>query len=273
MQDHDQNTPRRPHPLIDRARQTRMARAQSLRTARHHAGYLLPYLRAGMDLLDAGCGPGSITTELARLVAPGTAIGIDRPHATLPERPGREASSARFVVADVCALPFADASFDAVHAHALFQHLADPFAALRELRRVLRPGGVIGLADWDRELLFLHPRAEPLERSFAWLAALRRSEGGDPQAGRMLAERLTRAGFERPAMHVVAEALATRRSALETGETWARTFEDASTRARLLALGVVSEAELDGLPAAWRDWARSPGAFMLAHWFCAVAFA
>ena len=250
-----------------------MGRAQVLRTARHHAGYLLPYLRAGMDLLDVGCGPGSITTELARLVAPATAIGVDLRATTLPSRAEREASSARFVVADVCRLPFADASFDAVHAHALFQHLGDPLAALHELRRVLRSGGVIGAADWDRELIFLHPRAELLERSFTYLAALRRSEGGDPQAGRMLAERLTRAGFERPAMHVTAEALATRRNALETGETWAKAFEDATTRARLLALGVTSEAELDALPAAWRDWAHAPGAFMLTHWFCAVAFA
>jgi hypothetical protein len=74
-------------------------------------------------------------------------------------------------------------------------------------------------------------------------------------------------------MHAVAEALATRRSALETGESWAKTFEDAATRTRLLALGVTSEAELDALPAAWRDWAGAPGAFVLAHWFCTVAFA
>ena len=272
MQSHDRATPR-PHPLIDRALQTRMARAQFLRTARHHAGYLLPYLRSGMDLLDVGCGPGSITTELARLVAPGTAIGVDLRAATLPSHAAREASAARFVIADVCRLPFADASFDAAHAHALFQHLADPLAALQELHRVLRPGGVIGLADWDRELVVLHPRAEPLERSFAYLAALRRNEGGDPQAGRRLAERLAQAGFERPAMQAIAEGLATRRSALETGETWAKAFEDAATRTRLLALGVATAEELDALPAAWREWAHAPGAFMLTHWFCAVAFA
>jgi ubiquinone/menaquinone biosynthesis C-methylase UbiE len=273
MQNHDESTSPRPHPLIEHARQARMGRAQRLRTARHHAGYFLPYLRAGMDLLDVGCGPGSITTELARLVAPGTATGVDLRAATLPSHAEREASPARFVVADVCRLPFADASFDAVHAHALFQHLGDPLAALHELRRVLRPGAVIGLADWDRELIFLHPRAEPLERSFAWLAALRRSEGGDPRAGRRLAEHLTCAGFEQPAMNVTAEALATHRSAQQTGESWAMTFEDPKTRTHLLALGVTTEAELDALPAAWRQWAHAPGAFMLTHWFCAVAFA
>jgi len=250
-----------------------MGRAQFLRTAQHHAGYLLPYLRAGMNLLDVGCGPGSITAGLAQRVAPGATVGVDLRRATLPSRAERDASAARFVIADVCQLPFADASFDAAHAHALCQHLADPLAALHELRRVVRRGGVIGVADWDRELVIVHPRMELLERGFAHLAALRRSEGGDPQAGRMLAERLTRAGFERPAMHVVAEALASRRTAIETGETWARAFEEAVTRTRLLALGITSEAELDALPAAWRHWAHTPGAFLLTHWFCAVAFA
>jgi ubiquinone/menaquinone biosynthesis C-methylase UbiE len=249
-----------------------MMRAQSLRTARHHAGYLLPYLRSGMQLLDVGCGPGSITNELARLVAPGTTVGVDVRAATLPARAEREASAACFTIADVCRLPFADASFDAAHAHALFQHLADPLGALHELRRVLRPGGVLGIADWDRELVVLHPRSQDLERSFAHLAALRRSEGGDPQAGRMLAERLTRAGFERPAMQAIADGLSTPRSAYETAETWANTFADAAVRTRLLALDVATATELDALPAAWREWARAPGAFMLTHWFCAVAF-
>jgi ubiquinone/menaquinone biosynthesis C-methylase UbiE len=267
----EHRTPR-PHPLIERALQEGMARAPFLRTARHHAGYLLPYLRPGMDLLDVGCGPGSITFELARYVAPGRTLGADLHREWLPAAAERDAAAARFVVADVCRLPFADASFDAAHSHALFQHLSDPIAALTELHRVLRPGGVIGVADWDRELASIHPSDETLQRSLAWLGALRRGEGGDPQAGRRLAERLARAGFERPAMHVVAQGLATRRTARDTGERWAATFEDAATRQQLIDLGIASAADLAALPAQWRAWGREPGAFVLTHWFCAVAY-
>ena len=47
------------------------------RRANHHAKFLLPHLKSGMDVLDIGCGPGAITTDIAKLVYPGTVLGID----------------------------------------------------------------------------------------------------------------------------------------------------------------------------------------------------
>src|SRR3712207_1674237 len=114
------------------------------RTAENSAAYLLPHLRPGLDLLDVGCGPGTITADLAARVAPGRVLGIDRAEGVLDE--AREAgSAATFEVGDVYALDLPDDSFDVVHAHQVLQHLSDPVAALREMARVCRRGGLVAV--------------------------------------------------------------------------------------------------------------------------------
>jgi ubiquinone/menaquinone biosynthesis C-methylase UbiE len=261
------------HPMVERARRARMGRAPQWRTAEHHASYFLPYLSPGMDLLDVGCGPGSITRGLARGVMPGHTVGVDVRRENLPESLATEDEGApRFLVADVLDLPFENESFDAAHAHALLQHLPDPVAAMAELHRVLRPGGIVGAADWDRELVILHPAPALLVRALSWLTLLREHDAGDPRAGRKLAETMARAGFVRPTMTVVADGLATSHSSREIGERWAATFEDEPTRARLGSAGIATTAELAAVPSAWRAWGHEPGAILVAHWFCAVAW-
>ena len=111
------------------------------RTAENSAAYLLDSLRPGLDLLDVGCGPGTITVDLARRVAPGKVIGIDRSDEVLTQAAAYAAEQhvdVTFETGDVYALAYDDASFDVVHAHQVLQHLSDPVAALTEMRRVTR---------------------------------------------------------------------------------------------------------------------------------------
>ena len=128
-------------------------RSHTWRTAQNSAGFLLPHLKSGDSLLDVGCGPGTITMDLAELVAPGHVVGIDRSNEVI-ER-AREAAEARalsnlsFEVGDVYHLEFEDDSFDVVYAHQVLQHLSDPTRALREMRRVLRDGGWLAVRDGD----------------------------------------------------------------------------------------------------------------------------
>jgi ubiquinone/menaquinone biosynthesis C-methylase UbiE len=114
-----------------------------------------------MRLIDCGCGPGSITVALAQAVAPGVAIGIDFREDALAQgrrlAREREIANVAFQAATVYQLPYADGSFDAAFACAVLQHLAAPLAALRELRRVLKPGGVIGVADGSSTISFRYP--------------------------------------------------------------------------------------------------------------------
>ena len=131
------------------------------------ARFLLPYLRPGMRLIDCGCGPGSITVDLAQAVESGETIGIDvREEAVVQGRMlarERGVSKVEFLVASIYQLPFADGSVDAAFASAVLQHLTAPLAALREIRRVLKPGGVIGIADGSSTITFRYPTNPALE--------------------------------------------------------------------------------------------------------------
>src|SRR4051812_21492032 len=110
-------------------------RSHRWRTVENSAAYLTPHLRAGTRLLDVGCGPGTITSDFSRLVAPGVVVGIDASAQVIAEA-RRDHPGVSFVVGDVYGLDFPDASFDIVHAHQLLQHLADPVGALQEMLRV-----------------------------------------------------------------------------------------------------------------------------------------
>ena len=125
------------------------------------AAYLRSHL-PGPDLLDVGCGPGTITADLAALVAPGRvtawrstedALALARAEAATPG-----VDNVDFAVADVHALDLRRRRFDVVHAHQVLQHVADPVAALREMRRVAKPGGVVAARDSDYAAFTWYPR-------------------------------------------------------------------------------------------------------------------
>src|SRR3712207_5076912 len=100
-----------------------------------------------MRVIDCGCGQGSITVEIAGLVAPGAVIGIDlrAPDLAAGRQRGveRRLQNVSFVEASVYSVPAPDNTFDAAMAYQVLHHISDPLTALREIRRVLRPGGVL----------------------------------------------------------------------------------------------------------------------------------
>ncbi len=123
------------------------------RDAENSAAYALDRMVPGRSLLDVGCGPGSITADLARRVAPGrvTAVDASAEAVELARASAREAGAdnIEFRVGDVHDLDLPDDAFDVVHAHQVLQHVADPVRALTEMRRVARPGGVVAACDSD----------------------------------------------------------------------------------------------------------------------------
>ena len=138
-------------------------RSHRWRTAENSAAYLLPALAPGQRLLDVGCGPGTVTIDLASRVAPGEVVGLDLSAVVVDM--AREAADAAgaanvtFQAGDVYALPYEDSSFDVVHAHQVLQHLTDPVAALREMQRVTRSGGLVAVRDADYAAMTWHPAA------------------------------------------------------------------------------------------------------------------
>ncbi|HEY4019114.1 MAG TPA: methyltransferase domain-containing protein [Pseudonocardiaceae bacterium] len=164
------------------------------RTAAERAGFLLPLLAPGQRVLDLGCGPGTITEGLADAIAPdGVLLGVDREHTQL--QLARSAVPAHFAAARADALPIATHTLDVAFAHAVFEHLPDPGFALTELRRVLRPGGLLALSSSDWSGALLDPHTADVDRALAGHYRLRREAGGDPFIGGRLADLVRANGF------------------------------------------------------------------------------
>jgi ubiquinone/menaquinone biosynthesis C-methylase UbiE len=174
------------------------------RTAAGSVGFFLPYLRAGMHVLDCGCGPGSITLGLAEVVAPGEVVGVDIEPSQIALACAQAAqqgrTTVRFAVGNVVHLPFPAAVFDAVVGHTILMQVQDPLAVLTEVYRVVKPGGVAGFREpaWDGNLYALPEGA--CTQYYALFRRMLQHNGSDPCVGRHLGALLHRVGFERVTM-------------------------------------------------------------------------
>lgn len=169
------------------------------RSAESHAAHLLPHLKPGLRVLDFGCGPGTITVGLAKSVEPGEVHGIDLEESQIDlARAAAEAGghdNVTFHVGDVTDLPFEDDSFDAAHCHAVLMHVPDTPAVLSEVKRVLKPGGIISSREMFVSSSFLEPSDEGTDAAWATFGRLLAANGGHPQMGRELKSTLLDAGF------------------------------------------------------------------------------
>ena len=244
--------------------------AHSRRGAADSAAYLLAHLRAGMDLLDVGCGPASITADLAERVAPGRVVGLDAAagaleaaRATLRERGLSE--QVELTCGDIMALPFEDASFDVVHAHQVLQHLADPVGALAEMRRVTRPGGIVAVRDAVYSAMTWFPEPAGMEQWRSVYTATARTNGGEPDAGSRLLSWAREAGFTDVTASASTWCYATPTDRAWQSQTWAQRCLT-SFGPQAVELGLARRDDLETMAHAWRQWGGNQDAwFVVVH--------
>lgn len=242
-------------------------RSHVWRTVDNSAAYLVPALRPGLDLLDVGCGPGTITLDLARRVHPGMVVGMDASPQVVAEAGRRRdaddpgATNVRFLVGDVYELDFADGSFDVVHAHQVLQHLSDPVRALRSMGRVLRRGGTVGVRDSDYAGFVWAPADPRLDRWLELYHQITRRNGVEADAGRFLLGWVQEAGFVDPVATSSTWTFADPERRAWWGGLWADRVEQSSFAEQAIRYGLSDAAELATIATAWRHWADRPDAY------------
>ncbi|QES47384.1 SAM-dependent methyltransferase [Streptomyces venezuelae] len=241
-------------------------RSHRWRTARNSAAYLLGELRPGLSVLDVGCGPGTITADLAELVAPGgRVVAVDAAADVVAQArtyaAERGLTGIEFGTADVHALDFPDDSFDVVHAHQVLQHVGDPVQALREMRRVCRPGGIVAARDADYAAMTWYPAAPALDDWLDLYRRVARANGGEPDAGRRLLSWARAAGFTEVRCTATAWCYATP----EEISWWTALWADRTTASSYAGIasggGHATPEQLAALGTAWRTWGTEPDAW------------
>lgn len=149
-----------------------VSKTHEWRTAVNSLGFALKYVKPADRILDVGCGPGSITNDLAQYVPQGEVIGVDTEPQLIDEATKganlNELKNVKFEVGSAMSLPFNDSSFDVVFAHQVLLHIPDLRAALMEMRRVAKKGGIVCCRDADLDSLLVYPRQfeDPIKNFF-----------------------------------------------------------------------------------------------------------
>ncbi|MCP2032805.1 SAM-dependent methyltransferase [Okibacterium sp. HSC-33S16] len=239
------------------------------RTAANSAAYLIPHLSSGMAVLDVGCGPGTITLDLAEIVAPGVVTGLERVEEPLTSArltaAARGDHTTRFEQGDAMHLPYPDASFDVVHAHQVLQHLMDPVGALREMMRVCRPGGWIAARDADYAAMTWYPEIREIDGWRSVYSRIARANGGEPGAGRRMRAWSRAAGIPHAVFSTSVWTYATAEECAWWGNGQANRVLGATFVQQAAQHGISAE-QVRAMATGWREWGDHPDAwFSMPH--------
>ena len=240
-----------------------------------NAAYLLPHLEPGMKMIDVGCGPGSISVGLAEAVAPGELHGVDADGANIEISKSIAVdsgqSNAIFRVGDPLELPYDDDAFDVAHCHYGLTYVPDAQAALAEIRRVLKPGGILGWREMITGSCIMHPDFGVLQRAWDLFEDILTTDDAHPQMGKEVKSRLVGAGFENIRMSASYDIYDTPEDVkfiYDVAHQWLLTPEVMDTA---IIYGAATQELCDSIRDAYDKWKAHPGAFCALAWGEVVA--
>lgn len=219
-------------------------------------------------IIDIGCGPGSITAGLASLVPEGKVEGGDIGETVLVQArklaESRNLNNVNFSVMNANDLPFPDAHFDVAFCHQILQHVRDPVAVLREMRRVVKPGGIIAARETDYKSFSWYPELPGIDKWSVLYQKAARASGGEPNAGRRLHVWAREAGFEPQSIQATWTSWRfSGTEAVQVGESWAARTLNSNTADVVREHGLASDMELNEISETWKQWATQEDLLMI----------
>ncbi len=223
--------------------------------------------------MDAGCGTGSITASMMRYVGNGgNVIGVDINAKALEIARGRYSMPGlQFVEGDLYAMSFPENTFDFVFSHGVLIHCQTPLAILKELYRVLKPGGTIGISAVDHDSILIYPDPNGwLKKSIELQENLWKTgsgwgstehEGSNLRLGKSLCRLLVEAGFTHVSGYARCEYYGENQAIAASAESEISTLTATPFVDRVTALGLSSKEELAKMVEAWRQFSVTDGAF------------
>ena len=235
------------------------------RTADRQAAFVLPYLRPGMNLLDIGCGPGTITLGLARAVAPGHVTGIDHDRENIQ---GAKALAAQqgitnvtFQLGDALSLSFEENTFEAAFENNVFTHLSkNATQAAKEAYRVLKPGGFFAARDVDADSVVWGNLSDSIKQLDKLFIAWHESRGSDITIGKRLPSILRSAGFTDTIKSVSADTKGNPEETRSHADITISLLEGPFGR-DIVEKGWGDESTVEQLKKSIRSWGNHPDAF------------
>ncbi|MGG5174946.1 class I SAM-dependent methyltransferase [Pseudarthrobacter sp. J1763] len=241
--------------------------AHASRTAQNSAAYVIPYLTEGAKVLDVGCGPGTITCDFAELVGSGHVTGVDRAPEVVEHAQSlasqRGVKNATFETGNIYDLDFEAETFDVVHAHQVLQHLSDPVEALREMRRVAKPGGIVAVREADFHGVSWYPDVPELDEWMDLYQRLARRNSAEPDAGRRLVSWAQAAGFTDVAPSSSNWLYATGQQRRWQARVWGERVLHSAFAEQALAYNLAEQRDLERISAGWHRWGSTDDGWFL----------
>ena len=229
------------------------------RTAANSAGFVLPHIQKHFRILDLGCGPGTITCDLAALVPDGEVIGVDSVEAileqarTLAEQRGLK--NMTYQTGDANNLTFKDGEFDIVFCHQLVQHVQDPIGVLQEMKRVCKKGGFVAAREADYDSFVWYPRPPELNLWGKVYRQVAKQNGGEPDAGRYMLRWARQAGWASEDVQMTWNSWCfTGADATAWADSWSGRSLHSDFAKGVIKYGFGTEDDMEKISKAWKRW-------------------